>query len=156
YIEHVQAMFALLGDAAQTAAANAKVVMEIETALAEASLIRVDKRDPYKINHKLTKAKLQALTPSFAWEPYLKDSGAPSIASVNVTEPKFFEKLESLLKSRSLDDWKTYLRWHAAHEAAPYLSNAFVTADYNFYLKYLRGVAEMQPRWRRCVRYTDD
>ena len=28
-------------------------------------------------------------------------------------------KCETLLKSRSLDDWKTYLRWHLVHAKAP-------------------------------------
>ena len=31
----------------------------------------------------------------------------------------------------------------------------FVQADFDFYRKYLRGVEEMQPRWKRCVRYVD-
>ena len=37
-----------------------------------------------------------------------------------------------------------------------YLSSAaFVQENFEFYLKYLRGAKEMQPRWKRCVQYTD-
>ena len=156
YVAHVQKMFELLGDAPTTAAARARTVMDIETGLAKASLTRVDKRDPYKLYHKLSPAQLQALTPSFAWDKYLSASTAPRSATINVTEPEFFKELQAQLKARSLDDWKIYFRWHLAHSQAPYLSSAFVGANFDFYGKYLRGIQEMQPRWKRCVHYVDN
>jgi putative endopeptidase len=155
YIEHVQQMLVLLGDAPETAAANAKIVMDIETALAKATLTRVEQRDPYKLYHKISLQQLQALTPAFRWDVYFSTSSAPAITALNVTEPKFFEELQTLLKHRSLQDWKTYLRWHYAHDKARYLSSPFVQADFDFYRKHLRGVKEMQPRWKRCVGYVD-
>jgi endothelin-converting enzyme/putative endopeptidase len=79
----------------------------------------------------------------------------PQQSEINVTEPKFFQQVETLLKTRGIADWKTYLRWHLAREKSPYLSSAFVKADFDFYRKYLRGVTEMQPRWKRCVQYVD-
>ena len=97
YVEHVQRMFVLLGDSPETAAANAKIVMEIETAFAKATLTRVEQRDPYKLYHKLSLQQLQALTPAFRWDVYFSTSGAPAIAALNVTEPKFFEELQTLL-----------------------------------------------------------
>ena len=155
YAAHVQKMFELLGDSPQTAAMNAKTVMEIETDLAMASLTRVEKRDPYKLYHKLSPGQVQKLTPSFGWKDYFRESGAPSSAGINVTEPEFFKRLEAELKTKSLADWKTYVRWHLVRAEAPYLSSPFVEADFDFYSKYLRGVKEMQPRWKRCVRYVD-
>jgi putative endopeptidase len=155
YVEHLQRMFALLGDSTDAAAANARVVMEIETAFAKATLTRVEQRDPYKQYHKLSVQQLQALTPAFRWDAYLSNSGAPTISAVNVTEPKFFQELQTLLRQRKLQDWKTYLRWHYVHDKARYLSAPFVQADFDFYRKHLRGVKEMQPRWKRCVAYVD-
>jgi endothelin-converting enzyme/putative endopeptidase len=155
YIQHVEKMFRLLGDSAPLATAHAKTVMEIETALAKASLTRVEQRDPYKLYHRMSPAELQALTPFLKWSLYFKASGAPEIATINVTEPEFFKELQTLLKTRSLADWKTYLRWHLVHSVAPYLSSAIVQANFDFYGKTLRGVKEMQPRWRRCVQYVD-
>src|ERR1700680_701281 len=84
-------------------------VMEIETALAKASLTRVDKRDPYKLFHKMKRAELVKLTPSFAWGAYWKAVGLAAPDRVNVTEPEFFKEVERQLKSRSLADWKVYL-----------------------------------------------
>ena len=156
YVEHVARMFGLLGEQPAAAKADAATVMTIETALAKASLTRVDKRDPYKVFHKMTPSQLQALTPSFQWSVYFKSANVPNTAAVNVTEPGFYKELQSLLKTRSLADWKTYLRWHLVLAKARYLSSPFVEADFDFFSKYLRGVQAMAPRWKRCVRRVDN
>ncbi len=155
YLEHVAKMLVLLGETSASAKAHAATVMSIETALAKASLTRVDKRDPYKLFHKLTPGQLQALTPSFRWEPYFAAAQTMDTAVINVTEPAFFKELQLQLKVRTLADWKIYLRWHLVDTAAPYLSAAFVQANFDFFRKYLRGVKEMQPRWKRCVQLVD-
>ncbi len=155
YLEHVARMFQLLGDSAAAAKSGAQTVMDIETALAKASLTRVEKRDPYKLFHKVARTELLAATPSFGWAAYWKGIGLPAPAQINVTEPEFFKEVEKQLKTRPIADWKTYLRWHLAHAEAPYLSSGFVQANFDFYNRYLRGVTEMQPRWKRCVRFVD-
>ncbi|MGA3017371.1 MAG: M13 family metallopeptidase [Bryobacteraceae bacterium] len=155
YLEHVAAMFQLLGDAPEAARAQAQTVMAIETDLAKASLTRVDKRDPYKLFHMFTQTQLAALAPSFDWAAYWRGTGLAAPAELNVTEPEFFKEVERQLKTRGLADWKAYLRWHLAHEESAYLSTAFTKANFDFYSKYLRGVEEMAPRWKRCVRYID-
>ena len=155
YLDHVARMFGLLGEPAQTAKADAGTVMAIETALAKSSITRVEKRDPYKLFHKMTPAQLQALTPAFQWSVYFKTSNVPDTAALNVTEPAFYKELQTLLQTRSLADWKTYLRWHLVLAKARYLSSPLVQADFDFFSKYLRGVKEMPPRWKRCVRRVD-
>lgn len=155
YLVHVQKMFELLGDPAGAAKAEAATVMEIETALAKSSLTRVEKRDPHNLFHKFTRAQLMALTPSFRWAGYLAAIGLPSLTEFNVTEPAFFKQLDAQLKTRSVSDWKVYLRWHLAHEKAQYLSSPFVQENFEFYSKYLRGVEQLRPRWKRCVQYVD-
>jgi putative endopeptidase len=155
YLEHVQKMFELMGEAPALAKAHARTVMDIETELAKASLTRVETRDPYKLFHKMTVAQLQALTPSFRWAPYFKTSQVPDAAVLNVTEPAYFKEIQTLLTIHKLDDWKTYLRWHLVHSKASYLPSSFDNANFDFYSKYLRGVEQMPPRWKRCVRRVD-
>jgi endothelin-converting enzyme/putative endopeptidase len=155
YVAHIAEMLQLLGDSAENAAAEAKTVMRIETALAKASLTRVERRDPYKLFHKMTPAQLQALTPSFRWSAYLAAMQAPSIKVVNVAQPAFYKEMETQLKTDSLDDLKAYLRWHVVRAKARFLSSAFVDAEFNFSSKYLRGVTAMPPRWKRCVQLVD-
>src|SRR5436189_1167124 len=131
---------------------NAK---QLATFLASASLTRVERRDPYNIYHKMKVADLQKITPSFDWSAYLTKSGLPKTDMINVTQPKFFEAVEHEVTSVPLPQWKAYLRWHAVHARAPYLSSKFVQEDFNFYRKTLRGVTAMTPRWKQCVRYVD-
>ncbi len=155
YVAHVGRMFGLLGDNARTSQTEAHTVMAIETALAKASLTQVDKRDPYKLFHRLTLAQVKALTPSFDWDRYLALSVAPPISVINVTEPEFYKEFQRQLSAQSLASWKTYLRWHLVHSKAPYLSSRFVNENFAFYGKTLRGVEELPPRWKRCVQYVD-
>jgi endothelin-converting enzyme/putative endopeptidase len=156
YIEHVTNMFQLLGDSPVIAQTEAAKVMEIETELAKATLTLVDKRDPYKLFHKMDRAKLQALTPHFDWNVYLKTIGLPNVQVFNVTEPDFYKEVNNLIDTVSLDDWKTYLRWHVVHANAPYLSSKFVNENFNFYGKTLHGAQQLRPRWKRCVSLVDE
>jgi putative endopeptidase len=155
YRDHVARMLELTGEPKAEAARHAKTVMEIETALAKASLTRVEQRDPYKLFHKMTPAQLKALAPSFDWARYLADYDLADVTTVNVTEPAFFKQVNSEIRRVKLSDWKAYLRWHAVNARADYLSSPFVTEDFNFYRKTLRGVTEQPPRWKRCVRLVD-
>jgi putative endopeptidase len=155
YVEHVQKVFELMGDSPAVAQGNATVVMRIETALAQASLTRVDRRDPHKLVHKMKLSGLEHLAPNFDWAGYYGEMHYPEFAILNVDAPEFIKELNTLLASESLDNWKTYLRFHVADTASPYLSSKFVEENFEFYRKYLRGAEEMQPRWRRCVQYAD-
>jgi putative endopeptidase len=155
YVEHVQKMFELLGDAPTKAAAEAKAVMDIESGLAKGALDRVSRRDPNKVYHKLEAKDLAALSPDFNWNVYLTGIGAPATQVVNVTEPEFFKQMDTVLKTASLDDWKTYLRWQVVHGNAALLPTKFVNENFNFFSKTLAGTKELSPRWKRCVRYTN-
>ena len=73
YLVHLQKTFELLGENSTTATAHAKTVMEMETALAKASMDIVLRRDPANLNHKLSAKELRALTPDSSWDEYLKD-----------------------------------------------------------------------------------
>jgi putative endopeptidase len=155
YLEHVQKMFELLGSSPAEAAMKAQAVMTIETALAEGSLDNVSLRDPEKTYHKMTLAELTALGPDFEWAKFFKDAGAPSVQSLDVSEPDFFKAFKGVIEKTSLDDLKTYLTWHLAHSNAAILPTAFVQENFNFYGKILRGAKELRPRWKRCVDMTD-
>ena len=155
YLVHVQKMLELLGDSPDAAKREAASIMQIETALAKASLTRVEQRDPHNLFHKMDRKQLQALTPDFDWNTYLKTTGIDQVSTFNVTEPKFYQELDRQIQSNSLDDLKTYLRWHVASANAPYLSSKFVQQNFDFYSHTLRGVEQIAPRWKRCVRLTD-
>jgi putative endopeptidase len=156
YESHISKMLTLSGESAQQAAADAKIILAIETAMAQGQMDNVARRDPKNLNNKMTFEQVQALTPSFDWKHYTEVIGAPpSSPHYIVSSPQFFRSLEPLIQQHSVDDWKVYLRWHLVHGSAPYLSKAFVDENWNFYAHTLQGAREQLPRWRRCVRAAD-
>src|SRR5277367_4438293 len=155
YLQHVEKIFALIGETPELAKDNGATVMRIEAALAQASLTRIERRDPYKSKNKMTVVDLTRLTPNFAWPAYFRALGAPHFETLNVGAPAFFKELSLLLATENIGNWKTYLRFHVADSFAPYLSSQFVEENFDFYRRYLRGAKELKPRWKRCVDYTD-
>jgi len=155
YVRHVQKIFELLGDNPETAEKNADTVMRMEKAMAKSSLTQVERRDPYKLKHQMELSGLIEMAPNFDWQTYYRELQYPKIALLNVASPEFFKHLSAALTAEPLAAWKTYLRFHVADTAAPYLASAFVREDFEFRRKYLRGAKEIQPRWERCVINTD-
>ena len=155
YVANVKATFVLLGDSPEKAEAEANAVMTIETALAKGSMDRVEMRDPAKRYHIMTVAEAQTLTPDYNWKQYLDGIGVGQAPTLNVMSPDFEKTVETELDTESLEAWKSYLRWHAIHSAAPYLSQNFVETNFDFFNKTLNGQQKEQPRWKRCTALTD-
>ncbi len=155
YVAYVSQMLVLAGEAPTLAAAHAADVLKIETVLAQASLSQVDRRDPYKTFHKMTVAQLNKVSGVIDWPSYFKTQGAPGLATLNLAEPEYQKAVDAELQTEPLDALKAYLRFHLVTSAAPILSSAFSTAEFDFYRGYLRGTKEQPPRWKRCVRAVD-
>jgi len=155
YLHHVQKIFELMGENPEIAKQDADTVMRLETALAKASMTRVDRRDPYKLKHKMNLVELNGLVPNFGWTLYYSTAQYPQFETLNVATPDFFKEINAKLASEPLENWKTYLRFHVVDSASPFLSSPFVDENFAFYRQYLRGAKEQQPRWKRCVSYTD-
>ncbi len=155
YHKHVAKMLGLLGDDAKQAAAGADIVLQIETKLAESSRTPVQLRDREANYNRKTLQELKDLTPNLNWELYLKALGVDDLNIVIVGQPEFFQRVNELLNTVPLAEWQTYLRWHLVHSLAPYLSSPFEDEDFRFYSQELRGVKEMQPRWKRVVTTID-
>ncbi|HEV2520899.1 MAG TPA: M13 family metallopeptidase [Candidatus Acidoferrales bacterium] len=155
YEEHVAKMLALSGDDEARAASEAKDIMDLETRLAEASMNRVDRRDPDKTYHKMSRSELQSLMPNWSWENYFQQIGFTNVDFVDVSAPKFFEAASQQIQETPLDTWKIYLRWHLLNSTAAYLSQPFVDENFNFNGRVLQGTQELLPRWKRCVSATD-
>jgi putative endopeptidase len=155
YLAHVQRMLQLLGDSPEVAKNEAAIIVRIENALAEASLTRVEQRDPHNLFHKMDRNGLKKLAPDFDWDTYLKTVGVGGVDTFNVTQPRFYQELDKQLQSNSLDDIKVYLRWHVVMANATFLSSPFVKENFDFYSHTLRGLEQLPPRWKRCVRLTD-
>ncbi len=155
YVQHVQRMLGLLGESTPDAQSDAQAVMAIETALAQASLTRVEMRDPYNLKHKVSRDDLRQMVPAFDWDAYLEKVEAPEFQTINVEQPKFFEQLNKQLGGENMAAWRAYLRWHLVHAEAPYLSSKFEQENFDFFARYLRGVQQLPARWKKCTRLVD-
>jgi endothelin-converting enzyme/putative endopeptidase len=155
FVAHVAKMFQLLGYAPERAATSAKVVLNLETELAKATMDRVARRNPLNRYHPMSGDEFVGLTPSFDWQGYAERIAAPHSDRVNVMNPDFYRSLEKTLSSTGLDDIKTYLTWHLLHVAAPTLPRAFVQENFAFFGQALTGAKELKPQWKRCVEAVD-
>ena len=155
YVQHIAKMLELAGDTPDKSRAEAQTVLAIETALAKVSMDNVTRRDPEKIYNKRTLAQLKSAMPDFRWDEYLKQMGAPPVPFYIVSTPGFLDGLEQQIKTRSEEDWRTYLRWWTVHLAAPYLGEAFQKANFEYFGTALTGTPQMLPLWRRCVASAD-
>jgi len=151
YVKHLEAIFRLMGDDSVAAAANAAVVMKMETAMAKASRKLEALRDPYLNYNKMPINGLKSLTPSLDWQVVLDGMHIYGIDSVIVGQPEFFREMDKMLKSYPLANWKTYLRWNLINSFASYLSKPFEQQNFAFYGTTLSGVKEQRPRWKRVL-----
>jgi putative endopeptidase len=154
YLAHIAAMLKLAGEPEQQAAADAGVVLEMETALAKSAMDIVKRRDPKNLNNKMSLQQLHEIAPSFSWARYVELLHAPQPHHYLVTSPDFFRALNQLIEQHPLEHWKAYLRWHYVHGSAQRLGKAFVDENFQF-VRNLTGQTELPPRWRRCLRSTD-
>jgi putative endopeptidase len=157
YVAHVAAMLELGGDTPDDAAAAADRIMALETRLASGHWDRVASRDVQKTYNLKTRAELADAAPSVDWDSWIAGMDAPDIAfdQVVVRQPSYLDTLDAAVREVPLEDWKAWLRWQVVHEAAPYLSDAFVRENFTFYTKTLSGSEEMRERWKRGVSFAE-
>lgn len=155
YLGYIAQILSLSEEPSGSAQKDAGTILRMETELARASLTRVERRDPYKQYHRMTVAQFSAADPVIDWPIYLRAQGIENVTTLNVAQPQFQKAVDRLLTNESLDDLKAYLRFHALTAAAPSLSSPFERASFDFYSRQLRGVQQLPPRWKRCVRQVD-
>ncbi len=154
YRTHIAKLLSLAGEPAGEADADA--IIALETALARLQWTRVQNRDPIKTYNRRTVAELPALTAGNAWPSWLSAVGVVSeVRDVVVYQPSYFDGLDAILRDVPLATWRAYLAYNLLSAYAPYLPEAFVAADYDFEQRTLRGVPEIQPRWKRAVAIVD-
>ena len=150
YVVHVAKLLTLAGvPNGEVAAAQ---VLQLETELARVQKTRVENRDPIKTYNKVSLAGLDALTPGYAWKPWLATARiAGKVDAVIVQQPAYLTGFAKALDTLPLDAWKAYLKYHVVASCAPYLSKAFADEDFAFDGGVLAGTPVDLPRWKRGV-----
>lgn len=149
YARHITKYFTMLGDDQAAAEKNAATILNIESGLAKASMTRVEQRDPYATYNKMAVTDLKKEYPAINWDVYFKSLELKPFDSLIIGQPLYLKKVNEALKTAAIDDWKTYYRFHVINSAASNLSAAYATEDFNFYSKTIRGIEQIDPRWKR-------
>jgi putative endopeptidase len=153
YRGHVARMFGLAGASGKAATAAAADVMRIETALARKQQDKVTRRDPHAIYHRVDRAGLVKLAPSFPWASYFTALGI-SDDKVTVSDPAYLGFAIALLGKEKPAALRNYLTWTVLRSHANLLGKAF-RAERLTLAKATSGVTAEPPRWRQCVDRVD-
>ena len=99
FSEHVIRMFGLVGEPTSDAKADAETVLEIETALAKASLDRTARRDPANLDHKMALVEFNRMAPNLYFNEYLQAAKPPKFESLNVAFRSSSSQVSALVET---------------------------------------------------------
>lgn len=153
YKAYLATLFTLTGTDAATAHKNATVAYEIEKLLAGAHKTNIERRDVKANYNKLAVSAIDKRHVNLKWPTILSDLGI-KVDSVNMRQPAYYDKLNTMLKSVSINDWKTYLKGNSLVTYANLLSQPFVDASFE-YAKILTGQAVMKTRAEEMTQAVD-
>jgi len=155
YVAYLATLFRLADHADPEGAAA--TVLRIDTRLAEGHWERAETRDVQKTYNLFTVGGLRDLCPAFDWDAYVRNLSASAFEAdellfeVCVKQPSYYAHLSTVLEEVSIEDWRAWLLSHVLRSAAPYLSEPFVEANFDFYGRTLNGTPELRARWKRGV-----
>jgi putative endopeptidase len=154
YKKYLATLFTLTGTDSILAQKNAALVYNIEKQLAASHKTNIETRDVKGNFHKIALAGLNKQHSNIGWTNYFKTLGA-TMDSLNVAQPRYYDKVNTLLKSIPLEDWKLYLKANYINSYADNLSKPFVDASFN-YNKALTGQSAQKPRGEMMTSAVDN
>uniref|UniRef100_A0A5S6QJ07 Peptidase M13 C-terminal domain-containing protein n=1 Tax=Trichuris muris TaxID=70415 RepID=A0A5S6QJ07_TRIMR len=128
----------------------AKGILDFEISLASINKPAEKRRDPTKMYNKMTIEQLQETGSKFNWTNFLKLF--KPVEHVNVAEPEYFQKLNSLLDETPNATVYTYLRWRLILNRLPFLARRYSDLYYEL-AKKLRDQDREKERSKFCVEY---
>ncbi|MFC3550005.1 M13 family metallopeptidase [Lysobacter cavernae] len=152
YQAHVAKVLELSGVPASDAAKQAQDVIAFETRLAKVSKSSEElSRDVSLYYHPVSPADADQLAPNFPWSKFFESQGVATPAMFSLSIPAFHAEVSKMLADVPAAQWQSYLRFHTVDSASPYLSDAFVQENFNFYNKTMRGQSELKERGKRVL-----
>lgn len=151
YRAYINKLFTLAGSSPEQADAAVDAVMKVEKAIAEISYGREDLRDSQKNYNKLAYEDFKQIESPLDWDVYFESMGLAGLKELDAKQINFYKDMNKALQNTTVDEQKYYLAFNLLSAAAPYLSDDFVDADFEFYGKVMSGKQEQQPRWKRSL-----
>ena len=146
YKKHISRMLQMLGDSEAGATQAAATVLALETKLSEPRFDKVERRDARKRNNPRSIAEADQMLSAINLNKMIKDLGiTKKVDTLVVSQLRYTNALNTLLKETSLEDLKTLAKWSTLNSAAGRLSTTVEKANWDFYSKYLRGAKKQLP-----------
>ncbi len=154
FMAYLKTIFVQLKEKDKQAEDDAGKVMAIETALAKGSMSPIEERDVHALYNKMTYSQFIASCPTVDIKTCFDSVGLHNVDTVIVIMPKFFVKLDSVVKNTSVDNWKVYLKYHLVNHFANKLGDTLEMISFNFWNKVFGGESQREPSWKRALEST--
>ncbi|OIQ40540.1 MAG: peptidase M13 [Bacteroidetes bacterium MedPE-SWsnd-G1] len=151
YKTYLESIFELVGELETSK--KAAVVYKIEKELAQSHKTRIQRRVIRENYHKMAVSELNKSHDNINWVSVFETLGA-DIDSLNIAQPAYYDTLNKMLKTTSIDDWKLYLKANSIGTYASILSTPFQDVSFE-YSKVLSGQSVQQSRTKQMVRRVD-
>jgi putative endopeptidase len=148
HAQKVQAQFIELGE---DSSVFWDTLIDFETSLASISRSSADLRDVEKNYNKMTFAQVVETYPAIDWSLYADGLGWKPSDQISIEQPEFFASVNEAFTSRSLDQWKLYLKWRVICQCMSKVNNDLAQLHFEFFGRVLGGSTEIIPLWKRVV-----
>ncbi len=149
FVEYITTLFKFIN--IPNANEKAKTVLKFETLLAEKHFTQVQKRDSELTYNAMQFTELQDKISNFQWTNYFKIFSPLDISKLVIDNPDYYTYIDSLLDSPNLEEWKIYLLARLLNGEAPYLSERFIQADFEFYGKVMSGAKKLEDLYKQVL-----
>lgn len=144
YKKYILSLFLLTGNDLATAENNAAIVYDIEKQMAGSHKTNIELRDVKANYHKTAIASLNQSQPNLGWTTMLTNLNAKT-DSIDIGQPAYYDKLNEMLGTVSLPNWKVYLKATTLKNYSETLSQPFTDAAFAF-SKVLSGQTAKKSR----------
>lgn len=148
YRAYIAAIFGMAGYG--DPAAGVEAVMEIETAIARASLSNVELRNPYNSYNKIGVETLKADYPAIDWDAWMGVLGLSGITEISASHPAVLKVADAVIGG-DRTKLNYYLAFNVLDTAAGSLGDDIFMASFEFHGKTMSGQQEPRPRWKRAL-----
>lgn len=154
YRTYLATLFVLSGSDTAAAAKDATLVYSIDKQLASSHRTNIELRDINANYNKMSVSALAKREPNIGWNSLLSELGAKT-DSIDVGQPAYYDKLNTLLSSVPVGDWKIYLKAYTLSNYTEELSKPFTDAAFAF-TKVVSGQAVQKTRGERMASAVDN
>ena len=155
YLKLIEKDMMLSGFSKKDAKRIAKNVLKVETLIADSTWTREQTRDMHALNNVRSIDWVKSTYPNIPWDRFFKETmkidTPDQFIVTEINTVKQADKLISTLPAREIKD---YYLWQFVQDAAPYLSDDFSDAHFEFN-KVMSGVESQQPRWKKVLGATE-